>query len=52
MLGAVPATGEGAQTASYTAVEAGIYTCVVTGDCGEATSETGTVTMLETTVIN
>ena len=51
MLGAVPATGAGATTASYTATEAGSYTVVVTGDCGEATSAAGVVTMKVTTVI-
>ena len=42
----------GTDSPSYEATEAGAFTCVVTGDCGEATSEVGTVTMLETTKIN
>jgi len=44
MLGGVAATGDGATTASYTAVAPGAYTVVVSGTCGTpATSEIGTV---------
>ena len=41
----------GATSASYEATEAGTYTCVVTGDCGEATSVAGVVTIKPTTEI-
>ena len=42
----------GTDSSSYEAIEAGDYTCVVTGDCGEATSAEALVTMKAETVIH
>ena len=37
---------DGPDSPSYTATEAGVYTCKVTGDCGDDTSDPAVVTLL------